>query len=70
MSRIITKEDVKKHNNKRTVWVIIHNEVYDVTKFLDEVGYLFNYLNKPPTQTFPSVLLEQLQYNLFRLQIH
>lgn len=49
MSRIITKEDVKKHNNKRTVWVIIHNEVYDVTKFLDEVGYLFNYLNKPLT---------------------
>ncbi|KAI8431958.1 hypothetical protein MSG28_004491 [Choristoneura fumiferana] len=36
MSRIITTAEVKKHNHKDSVWMIIHNDVYDVTNFLDE----------------------------------
>ncbi|XP_073945750.1 cytochrome b5-like [Choristoneura fumiferana] len=36
MSRIITTAEVKSHNHKDSVWMIIHNDVYDVTNFLDE----------------------------------
>lgn len=32
-----TIEDVKKHNTEDDVWMIIHDKVYDLTKFLDEV---------------------------------
>jgi len=28
--------EVKKHNDNHSCWLVIHNEVYDVTKFLNE----------------------------------
>lgn len=31
-------EEVQKHNNSQSTWIIIHHRIYDVTKFLDEVG--------------------------------
>ena len=35
-------EEVKKHNvskgEGKSVWVVIHDKVYDITKFLDEVS--------------------------------
>lgn len=31
-------EEVQKHNNSQSTWIILHHRVYDVTKFLDEVG--------------------------------
>lgn len=30
-------EEVNQHNEKKSVWIIIHDAVYDVTPFLDEV---------------------------------
>lgn len=30
-------EEVQKHNNSQSTWIIIHHRIYDVTKFLDEV---------------------------------
>lgn len=35
--RRLTRAEVKEHNNSRSAWVIIDDNVYDVTKFLDEV---------------------------------
>lgn len=35
-NKIITLEEVKKHNTRHSVWFIIHNKVYDVTKFIEE----------------------------------
>merc|ERR1719428_1467438 len=32
----ITKEEVAKHNNKDSCWVILNNQVLDVTKFLKD----------------------------------
>ncbi|XP_014726406.1 PREDICTED: cytochrome b5 isoform X1 [Sturnus vulgaris] len=29
-------EEVQKHNNSQSTWIIIHHRIYDVTKFLDE----------------------------------
>lgn len=31
-------EEVQKHNNSQSTWIIIHHRIYDVTKFLDEVS--------------------------------
>lgn len=33
---VTTLEDVKKHSSKQSLWIIIHNKVYDLTKFMDE----------------------------------
>jgi len=29
-------EEIKKHNDNHSTWIVIHNDVYDVTKFLNE----------------------------------
>lgn len=36
MVEFYTHEDVKKHNDNHSCWLVIHNDVYDVTKFLNE----------------------------------
>ncbi|XP_045525422.1 cytochrome b5 reductase 4-like isoform X5 [Pieris brassicae] len=36
MDKIITLEEVKKHRRKSSVWIVIHNDVYDVTSYLEE----------------------------------
>ena len=37
MPRKITLEELKAHKNAKELWIAIHNKVYDVTKFLEEV---------------------------------
>lgn len=32
-----TKAQIKEHNSKSSVWILIENDVYDVTPFLNEV---------------------------------
>jgi len=34
--QLFTKEDVSKHNQPDDCWIIIEDNVYDVTKFLDD----------------------------------
>ncbi|XP_076449750.1 cytochrome b5-like isoform X2 [Babylonia areolata] len=34
--KVYRLEEVKAHNDSKSAWLIIHNQVYDVTKFLDE----------------------------------
>jgi len=36
MSRTITLAEVAEHKDRNSCWCVIHNKVYDVTKFLDE----------------------------------
>ena len=36
----ISLEEVKSHNVAGSSWLVIHNKVYDITKFLDEVSEL------------------------------
>lgn len=36
MTQTITLEEVKQHNNRNSLWFVIHNKVYDVTKFMEE----------------------------------
>ncbi|ESO11040.1 hypothetical protein HELRODRAFT_185302 [Helobdella robusta] len=35
-TKIYKLADVKSHNNSKSCWIIIHNDVYDVTPFLEE----------------------------------
>ena len=41
----ITLEEVKSHNVAGSSWLVIHNKVFDVTKFLDEVSEVFHSKN-------------------------
>lgn len=34
--KIFRMSDVKAHNSVKSTWVVIHNHVYDITKFLEE----------------------------------
>lgn len=34
--RLISKEEVAKHNKQSDLWLIIHGKVYDVSKFVEE----------------------------------
>lgn len=31
--------EIAAHNSNQSTWVVIHNNIYDVTKFLNEVSF-------------------------------
>ena len=43
-TKIFRLEEVKKHNSVKSSWVVIHNKVYDITKFLEDVSFIFTYM--------------------------
>lgn len=52
-------EEVKKHNNISSTWVVIENKVYDITKFLEEhpggEEVLLEVAGKDATESFDDV---------------
>ena len=40
--KVFRADEVKAHKDAKSSWLIIHNRVYDVTKFLDEVSVFFS----------------------------
>ena len=36
-NKVFRLDEIKAHNNGKSTWIIVHDKVYDVTKFLDEV---------------------------------
>jgi len=36
MSKELTYQDVAEHNTKRDIYVVIHDDIYDASKFIDE----------------------------------
>jgi len=36
MSLQLTYQDVAEHNTKNDLYVVIHDKIYDITKFVDE----------------------------------
>lgn len=32
----LTYQDVAEHNTKKDIYVVVHDKIYDVTKFVDE----------------------------------
>ena len=45
-TKVITKEELKSHSDASSLWIAIHDNVYDVTKFLDEVSFSVTLLTK------------------------
>jgi cytochrome b involved in lipid metabolism len=54
-----SKKEVSKHTDKASTWIIIHNNVYDVTKFLEEhpggEEVLLEQAGKDATENFEDV---------------
>lgn len=38
-SKLFTRAEVAKHTDPKDTWIIIHNNVYNVTSFLNEVQF-------------------------------
>ncbi|VVC93411.1 unnamed protein product [Leptidea sinapis] len=59
MDRIITLNEVAKHKNQSSVWIIIHDSVYDVTSYLEEhpggSDILLEVAGKDGTQGFEDI---------------
>ncbi|XP_031766913.1 cytochrome b5-like [Galleria mellonella] len=59
MTREISFAEIKKHNNEKSVWIVIHNDVYDVTSYLGEhpggEDALLEVAGKDGTQNFEDV---------------
>lgn len=36
----LTFKDVADHNTKKDLWLVIHDKVYDISKFVDEHPYV------------------------------
>ncbi|XP_048402427.1 cytochrome b5 [Stegostoma tigrinum] len=55
----ITMEAVKTHNSSKSTWLVIHDKVYDVTKFLEEhpggEEVLFEQAGGDATESFEDV---------------
>lgn len=39
--KYFTLEEIKVHNMSNDTWLVIHNKVYDITRFLEEVRNTF-----------------------------
>lgn len=42
-TKFFTRLEVAKHTSSKDSWIIIHNSVYNVTSFLNEVTTFFHY---------------------------
>lgn len=58
-TKIISLDEIAKHTDKESTWVLIHNKVYDVTKFLEEhpggEEVLLEQAGKDATEAFEDV---------------
>ena len=37
--KLFSLKEVEKHNgDEKSVWIVVHDKVYDISKFMDEVG--------------------------------
>lgn len=56
--QVYTWEEISKHNHEKTAWVVIHDKVYDITKFLDHPGgiqILLDHAGQDATDDFEDV---------------
>lgn len=37
--KVISLEELEEHKTLKSLWIAIHNKVYDVTEFVDEVYF-------------------------------
>lgn len=44
MASVYSSEEVAKHSTKNDLWLVVHNKVYNVTEFVQEVKFIHLYL--------------------------
>ena len=44
--QVYTMEEVRQHKAAKSLWIVIHDEVYDISKFLEEVSHWVNWILK------------------------
>lgn len=42
MATVYTQAEVEKHNTKGDIWMVIHEKVYDVSTFAEDVSSFFH----------------------------
>ncbi|KAI9310130.1 cytochrome b5 [Dichotomocladium elegans] len=59
MAAIYSSQDVAKHSSANDMWVVIHNKVYDITKFVQEhpggEEVLLDEAGKDATESFEDI---------------
>ena len=58
-SKLISMKEVEEHNSvggQKSIWMVIHDKVYDVTNFLDEVKSYSNLQLKSLIDDFKTLL--------------
>lgn len=59
MSQQYTISEVKKHKNSKSAWMIVHNNVYDVTNYIYEhpggADNILDYAGKDGTDAFEEI---------------
>lgn len=43
-TKVYTLAEIAEHKTTDSCWIVVHDKVYDVTKFLDEVSDFFSFL--------------------------
>ena len=38
--RTYTWDEIKEHQSSESLWIVVHDKVYDVTEFMEEVGMI------------------------------
>lgn len=52
MSLELTYQDVAEHNTKKDIYLVIHDKIYDASKFIDEHPYVSAMLSSKDGATF------------------
>ncbi|RFU74479.1 cytochrome b5 [Trichoderma arundinaceum] len=63
MSKEYSYQDVAEHNTKKDLFVVIHDKVYDCTKFVDEHPYVFAIPRNATSALLISLLGEEIVAN-------
>ncbi|KAF8629566.1 hypothetical protein AX15_003379 [Amanita polypyramis BW_CC] len=57
--KLVSGEDIAKHNTRQSCWIIVHGKVYDVTEFLDDhpggSKIILKYAGKDATQEYEPI---------------
>ncbi|KAF8161327.1 FMN-dependent dehydrogenase-domain-containing protein [Crassisporium funariophilum] len=59
LEKVLSGQEVAKHNSRESCWIIVHGKVYDVTEFLDEhpggSKIILKYAGKDATQEYDPI---------------
>lgn len=71
--QVVSREEVSRHNNEKSLWIIIDSEVFDLTKFVDMhpggSGVLWEVAGKDATEQFYEMHRQEVLHKYKRFKI-